>query len=273
MLSMTFFGYAIAHLALWFWGWRAWSRYGRSTALLITLFVNTLLWYDNFRIGIGRFIGEGDLLYYLSLPSFFWHWSFLPLMVIVAGSLARMAGLGWARNKLVMGCFCLVAVALMVLDIPYAISLVFGQFGPLPLVELRPGCILDTLRYTTTVSPAQFCTPDAVAFSNGPAPIPAIAMNFIMVIVGVLLWKKDGWKWLAIGPGLMFFAAGGGPAFGVYALPVANFGEILFTLGVMATCVHYARLQHERGGRPGDAGAGRKPAPAPGYQAAGTGPA
>ena len=263
MLSLTFFGFAIAHLALWFWGWREWSRHGRPTALLITLFVNTLLWYDNFRIGMGRFIGEGDLLYYLSLPSFFWHWTFLPLMVIVAGSIARMAGLEWARNKAVMGAFCLVAVALMILDIPYAISLVFGQFGPLPVVELRPACILDTLRYTTTVSPAQFCSPDAVALSNGPAPIPAIGMNFIMVIIGVFLWVRHGWKWLVIGPGLMFVAAGGAPAFGALALPIANFGEILFTWGVMFTLVHFARLQHERGGQ--GAAVASKPAPAPAY--------
>lgn len=240
MLSMIFLAFAAIHVALLVWGWRQWSPAGRPVALTYALFANTLLWYDNFRIGIGRFIGEGELLYHLSIPAFFWHWTMLPLFVIVAGSVARMAGLEWARSRVVMGLFCLVAVGLFAKDLPYTIGLLFGQVGPIPAVELGTACIEDTLRYSTRASAAQLCSPDAVTFANGPSPLPAIVMNIIMVGVGIALWIRRGWKWLVIGPGLMFVAAGGAPLWGAYALPVANLGEILFTVGVLVTVLHFS---------------------------------
>ncbi len=194
MLSFLFIAYSITHLSLWLWGWREWKRQGKPLALLIALLVNTLLWYDNFRIGLGRFIGPGSLLYAISLPAFVWNWIFLPFMIIAAVLIGRLAGIGWARNKIVLGIFCLVSAAFITLDIPYAISLVFGQSGTLPPMELRLAGILDTIRYTTKLTPDQFLTPDAVAFSNGPAPTTAIVMNLIMLVIGVFLWVKRGWK-------------------------------------------------------------------------------
>jgi hypothetical protein len=240
MLSLTFLLYAAIHLGLLAWGWRAWTPAGRPVALTILLLGNTLLWYDNFRIGVGRFIGEGDLLYAMSVPAFVWHWTFLPLLVIVAGSIARLAGLEWARHRLVMGAFCVAAVGLVLLDLPYSAGLLFGGGGSIPFVELQPACIADTVRYSTKVSAAQLCSADAVPFSNGPGPLPAILMNAIMVAVGVALWIRHGWKWLVILPGLMFIAAGSGPLLGPWGLPVANFGEILFTLGVLLTILRFS---------------------------------
>jgi hypothetical protein len=95
-----------------------------------------------------------------------------------------------------------------------------------------------------------------VEFANGPSPLPAIVMNFVMVGVGIALWVRRGWKWLVIGPGLMFIAAGGAPLWGVYALPVANFGEMLFTIGVLLTILHFSpgtaasRAGLQQGARP-----------------------
>lgn len=254
MLSFAFLVFAVIHVGIWIWTFNAWNRLGRPAALSIVLFCNLLLWYDNFRIGMGRFIGEGDLLYNLSVPAFFWHWTFLPLLVIVAGSIARLADFPWARSKAVMGVFCLTAMGLMLLDLPYAIGLVFGQVGPIAAVELHPGCIADTLRYTTNVPVAQLCSPDGEVITRGPgAAFVAIVMNLIMLVLGVYIWVKTGWKWLALGPGAMFIAAGvGGPL--TYGLPIANFGEILFTLGVVSTCIHFARLKQERSGSAAIAG-------------------
>ena len=240
MLSYTFLLFAAIHVAILVWGWKAWGPAGRPIALTILLLGNTLLWYDNFRIGIGRFVGEGELLYNLAVPALVWHWLISPLFVIVAGSIARLADVAWARNRLVMGLFCLVAVGLIALDFPAAVGLLFGEVGPLPAIELRPGCIADTLRYTTKVSASQLCSPDATVFANGPSPLPSIVLNVIMVSVGVAIWVRHGWKWLVVGPGLMFVAAGSAPLWGAYALPVANFGEILFTLGVQTTILRFS---------------------------------
>lgn len=232
MLSYIFLTYAVIHLALWLWGWKAWAENGRPVALFLVVFGATLLFWDNFRIGSGRFFGQGDLLYNLSVPAFAWHWSMLPLLVIAAGSVARLAGLNWAQNRLVMGAFCLVAVALSAHDIPKIFSM-----------QLYPACLDDTVRYTTRVSPAQLCSPDQVLIAGGAeAALVAIITNVIVLAVGIALWIQRGWKWLALGAAAMFVAAGGF-ARSRYALPIANFGEILITSSFIVTCIHFAQLR------------------------------
>ena len=234
MLSYLFLGYAVIHLALWFWGWKLWSETGRPVSLFLVLFGGTLLFYDNFRIGIGRFIGPGDTLYALTVPAFAWHWAMLPLLIIAAGSVARQADFGWARNKLVMGAFCAVAVALSAMDIPKIFDM-----------DLRVACLADTVRYTTNVSEAQVC-PGGEAYSRGAgAALVAIITNAIVLAVGIVLWVRRKWPWLAAGSGAMFIAAGAF-ARSPWSLPIANFGEICITLGFIVTCVHFARLGQNR---------------------------
>lgn len=231
MLSFLFLGYAVIHLSLWFWGWKRWSECGRPVSLFLVLFGGTLLFYDNFRIGIGRFVGPGELLYALSVPAFAWHWSMLPLLVIAAGSVARLADLAWARNRLVMGAFCALAVALSALDIPKIFDM-----------DLRVACLADTLRYTTNVSPAQVC-PGGEPYSKGAgAAMVAIITNVVVLGVGIALWIRRKWPWLAAGSGAMFIAAGAF-ARSPWSLPIANFGEICITLGFIVTCTHFATLK------------------------------
>ena len=232
MLSLVFLAYAAVHLVVYVWGWRLWAANGRPTALFIVLFGATLLWYDNFRIGVGRFIGPGDTLYRLSVPAFAWHWTLLPLLIIATGSLARLAGLQWARNRWVMACFCILAVALSAMDTPKIFHL-----------QLHTACLADTVRYTTNVAASQLCPGDLVAHTEGPGgALAAIITNFVALGVGLALWAKRRWPWLAFGAGVMFVAAGGF-ARSKWALPVANFGEIFINTSFVITCAHFARLR------------------------------
>jgi hypothetical protein len=237
MLSFIFLGYAVVHIGIWLWGWKLWAETGKPVSLAIVLVGGTLLFYDNFRIGIGRFIGEGELLYNMSVPAFAWHWSLLPLLVIAAGSVARLAGLNWAQNKLVMGAFCVVAVGLSAMDIPKIFAM-----------DLHIACLDDTVRYTTTVKESQLCSPDdEVVPSGADAASVAIITNIIVLAVGIALWISRRWAWLAAGSGAMFVAAG---AFATspYSLPIANLGEICITLGFIVTCAHFARLKQKEAG-------------------------
>jgi len=231
VLSLTFLAFAVVHIAIWVWGWFAWQRGGRPATLGIVLFANALLWFDNFRIGIGRFVGEGELLATLAAAAFVWHWTVLPVFVIVAGMLARRAGLGWAQGRVVMGTFCVVAVGLFVLDVPSTVRLLSGA------VELYPACIGDTLRYTVTVTLDQLCAPGDTVITGPNAFLVPVIMNVIMLGLGIALWFQRRWPWLAAGTGLMFIAAA--PVYGVAGLPVANFGEVLFALSVMVTCLRF----------------------------------
>jgi hypothetical protein len=247
MLSFIFLAFAAIHLGIWLWGWKLWADSGRPVSLFLVLFGGTLLFYDNFRIGIGRFLGPGDLLYAVSVPAFAWHWSMLPLLVIAAGSVARLADLGWARNRFVMGAFCVVAVALSAHDIPWIFAM-----------DLRVACLADTVRYTTNVLPEQLC-PGGEPWSAGiGSPLVAILTNVVVLAVGIALWVRRKWPWLAVGSGAMFIAAGAF-ARSQWSLPIANFGEICITLGFIVTCVHFARLK-AGASRPGPAVAVRQAA-------------
>jgi hypothetical protein len=229
MLSFMFLAFAVVHICIWIWGWRAWAQNGRPRALFLVLFGGTLLFYDNLRIGMGRFIGQGELLEALSKPAFIWHWTMLPLLVIAAGIIARTAGLKWVQSRAVMGTFCVVATALIALDIPKIFNL-----------DLHPTCLADTVRYSTNSPANALCSPDDPVITTGPgAAMVAIITNIIVFAVGIALWVQRGWKWLALGAGAMFVAAG---AFGrsYWSLPISNFGEILITLSLIATSLRFA---------------------------------
>jgi len=245
-MSFAYLLLAAAQLLVWSWGWREWARRGRPTALALVLATATLLWYDNLRIGLGRFLGEGAVLYWLSVPAFLWHWLVLPVFVIAAGSLARAAGLRWAQRRWVMGSFCLVATLLIVRDAPYALGLLLGPVGPLPTVELRLGCILDAVRYTASLSPTFLCSPDDPVVATGPGFVVPVLMNVVVLGVGVALWVQRGWPWLAVGAGAMFVAAAGLPLWGVYGPPLANLGELAFALAFVASAVRFARAPQLR---------------------------
>ncbi len=251
MISILYLFLAVAQLALWAWGWRAWARGGRPrvggprggrpTALLWVLVPTALLWYDNARIGVGRFIGEGEFLYALSVPALAWHWTMLPVFVVAAGVIARAAGLVWARHPIGRAWFLTLAVILFVVDVPYAIGVVFGSVGPFPGVELRLGCIGDAIRYTATLTPAYFCGPEAEVHRIGPGPLVAVVMVVVVLVVGLALWRARRWPWLAVAAGVMFVAAAGGPVWGTYAPPVANVGELVFVAGLLGTAARFGR--------------------------------
>lgn len=241
MISWLYLAYAVVQFGLWSWGWRAWAKHGRPVALALVLVPATGLWYDNLRIGLGRFLGEGDLLHALSVPAFVWHWLMVPVFVIAAGSLARAAGLAWAHPRWAMGAFCVVATALIAVDLPYALGLMLPGVAWLPEVELRLGCLRDAIRYTVTLSETFACTPDAIVGRTGPGPAVAIVMNTIVLGVGVALWRARRWPWLALAATAMFVAAAGLPVWGVDGPPIANLGEIVFVAGLIATGVRFAR--------------------------------
>ena len=229
MLSFAFLLFSAVHLALWIWGWRAWARNGRPRALFLVLFGGTLLFYDNLRIGLGRFIGPGELLEAMTRPAFMWHWTMLPLLIIAAGIIARTAGLGWAQSRFAMGAFCAVASVLIIIDVPKIFDF-----------DLYITCVADTVRYSVNVGPEYLCSPDDPVVTGGPgAALVAILTNIVVLLVGIALWIQRGWKWLALGSGAMFIAAGAF-AQSYWSLPIANFGEILITASLIFSALHFA---------------------------------
>jgi hypothetical protein len=233
MISALYLTLAAAQLALWLWGARVRARQGarrgRSLALLLVLIPAALLWFDNLRIGLGRFIGAGEALYALSVPALVWHWTMLPFFVLAAWAIARDRQLRFAQARALWAIPLGIGAAMLVFEVPYAVRLLSGE------MVLQLGCIGDAIRYTATLSTAYLCNATDTVARMGPGPVVAIVMNVFVLGVGVALWRARGERRLAITSAIMFVAAAAGPAFGAYAAPIANVGELVFVWGLLAT--------------------------------------
>lgn len=182
-------------------------------ALLVLLVVYGLA-YDNFVIGLGATIGEGDLLKALNAPRFWVHALFTPAMMIAAFGALRMTGSNFAQSKIWHTVICALATALIAL-----------------------GSYIDILNLDL------FFNPDGVVarysnefeFMKGP-PIPAVMTILVVIVFGLIMWRNIQWKWLFLGGFLMFIAAP------MASIPIMqNVGEVAFSAGLVTTQIRAAR--------------------------------
>lgn len=181
---------------------------------LFVLIVVYGLAYDNFVIGLGATIGEGELLKILNTPRFWIHALFTPAMMISAFGALRMTGSNFAQSKVWHTVICVLATALISL-----------------------GSYIDILNLDL------FFNPDGVVarysngfeFMKGP-PIPAVLTIIIVVIFGAIMWRNVKWPWLFVGALLMFIAAP------MASIPIMqNIGEVAFSAGLVTTQIRAAR--------------------------------
>ncbi len=221
MLSALFFVFAVVHVIILVWTIRFW-RATRSPTVLMAMMPLLLLWYDCLIIGLGRFIGPGELLEALSLPRFWAHWLLTPMWIIAAGGMLRLAGVGWAKPKWVMAGFCLLAVAMIAMEIPLFWTL-----------ELHPVCFADTVRYAQSVSANALCFEGQEVIRGSGPPPPPIVTNIVLLVAGIAIWIRCRWPWLTLAALVMFVAAAVPPS--IASPAPGNFGEIVLALGILAT--------------------------------------
>jgi hypothetical protein len=170
----------------------------RLRAWAVTVVAGALV-YDNGVIALGRPLGEGDLLEGLNAGRFVGHALFTPLLIIVGAGLVR-AGKGISA-----------AAGLA------AVLVALGVYTDIVRLRLVPERYADTLRYVN----------DNAA---GP-PVPAVVAILVLIGVGVVLWRRDGWPWVFAGAVAMFVAAGAG-----FAVPwLGNLGELVLLTTVVLT--------------------------------------
>ena len=230
MIAIGYAVIAVMCVAVLASAFKLWRTH-RNAITLLMLIPLLFLWLDNFAIATGRLVGEGPLLTGMTYLRFFLHWATLPLLFIVAGALARRAGFTWAQNRYVMALFCITAVVLIAEDVPYIFK-----------VDFYPACYGDTLRYTSNVAATQVCdpaNPPPPGFS--PAPIAAIGVNVVLMIIGFAMWWKDKFPWLALSCVFMFAcaASGANPNF-YWGQILGNLGEPIFNAGLIAAGYKYA---------------------------------
>ena len=232
MFSIGYLLIAVIDFAVLVWAARLCREY-RTNGLIFASLPLTLLWFDNVTIGLGSTLGEGQLLIGLNTVRFLAHYIALPMTFIAIGAMAREAGFGWARSKWVMAGFGLVATYFIAHDLYLFFSASF-----------YPSCFADTLRYTTYIADYTACGSDAdigAGFRIGP--VPAITLTNMLIVFGIYLWFKIGWKWLTIGAiGSMAFFAVPYPLTGGI---VGNLGEPVISIAIIATAAHIAERQRQ----------------------------
>lgn len=193
--------------------WQSVRLYGqrRSSYTLLLIPVLAGLVYDALVIALGRFIGQGGLLSALNLGRFAVHALFTPLLMIFAFGVLRRAGVGWAQGKAAHTAVCIVATLMVLL----------GAYADLLRVDMQPRVVMDTLRYVNEGG------------MKGP-PIASLVTMLFLLVAGVMLWRRTGWPWLALGSLVMFVAAG------------AAMGALFFLGGIGEAVLGFANVATAR---------------------------
>jgi hypothetical protein len=221
---------AIADTVLFAWILRSAWRHG-TPVLWLLAFLIAALPYDTLLVAAGHSIGAGDLLQKLSAPRFMLFDLSIPLTLIVAGALARRAGLAFAQPRWVMMLFCGVASAFILLD----------WQGIIVAPQLFPACWADTLRYTMSVDPTQLCPGRADVPVKAALPPAALLALPMLLVVGALIWWRRAWPWMFAGSVASFALLGlPGSTFG----PIPGFiGDALNMLALAVTATHFVRAR------------------------------
>ena len=185
------------------------SKMKRDNYVLLLLLVLAGLFYDTLVIGIGKFIGEGDLLKTLNAGRFYVHALLTPVMMIFGFGVLRKAGVKWAQGKTAHIVLCVITTLLIGL----------GAYSDILQLDLQTKTVADTLRYVNEGG------------IKGP-PLPAILTIIFLIVAGISLWRNTGWKWLAIGAIIMFVAAGAGMGDMFY---IGNLGEVILGFANVST--------------------------------------
>lgn len=234
MASILFPLYAVAHALLVAWfihSWRASPKPEIRCAAAIALIVSLGLVYDNGLVAIGASIGLGELLQSLSMPRYYMHALFTPMMLFAMLQICAAAGFEFAQKSALRWAAGILAVVL----IPV------GIYEDLVGLKLFPACYEGTVRYASRLYENSLCDAATVfepATSGGP-PIPAITVVFVVLILGGLLAIKRRSPWVFLGGVIMYIGA---------AMPVSKFGpspgngaEVFFSLGFALAIARFAK--------------------------------
>jgi len=234
MFSNLFTSYALIHFAIGTSLVILLIKRGYVPGAIFVAFISFSLTFDNGMIAYGADIGPGELLISLSKPRFYLHAAFTPFLMLVAWLLAERAGLAFTRKRALY--FAIWALVLGMSALGIYVDLAGG-------LELQVACLGDTLRYTASAPPQQFCSPDQVSLPSHGPPIPSIVTVIVSIAIGAALWRSAGWPWLLLSAVFMFAAAGApqanlGPTIG-------NFGEIVLQAGFAASLWRFSATRQE----------------------------
>ena len=196
------------------------KKSGAAVLSNVLILVIVALIYDNGILGIGKWIGKGDLLENLNAARFWMHAIFTPLLILFSLDVLRRAGIEWSKRTAAMllaAAYTLIAFLIELITVVWDLSL---------KAEKNYG----VLSYTSANSP------------HGP-PIMILLVTLALLISSILLWKRTGWYWMFVGVGLMLIGS-------MVNIPVES-GAITnaFELILLTSLVFTKRHQDQAGNR------------------------
>jgi hypothetical protein len=201
MLTLYYIAVATIQIVLFTWMFRLWRKSGTVYPLFPLIIIAGIV-YDNLIIGLGAYIGEGELLKMLNVPRFAIHAFFTPLLMIFGFGVARRCGVGFAQSRNWHMAICIFTTLMVLL----------GIYEELVKMNLVPIAEDGTLRYKTLPS---------------APPIPAIVTIIVAIILGIFVWIKTKKPWYFLGSLGMFIFA---PLVSKFVW-AGNMGEIFMNLG------------------------------------------
>ena len=200
--------YTLAHLVVAGWGLSVW-RLSRRIGTLLIILVGLGVAYDNLILSLGNSLGAGPLLLGLSVPRFVLHQLILPWLIVAAFQQAKVAGQRWANHR---------ASGWIILALTLAV-MIAGILTRLVPLNLEPAVMDGVTRYVAVGT-------------KGPPLVSILSIGFVG-FVGLLLWRRNGWRWEFLAAVLVFIGEGI-PVEWVRRILGSGF-EVLFLIAMLTT--------------------------------------
>ena len=170
-------------MAALIWAFRQWLGQKDNLALLLAMIILFSIVFDAFSNGIGRFMGIGDALETLIRVRMTFFFATMPLLIAIAVLFLGYAGIGWARNKIVIN----TVIGLVAVVGVY-------QFIAYWDMALYPSCVFDVVRYVLEVHTDQACQPkDAGLGEFALSPVVPISAMLMLLTAITLVWITRFW--------------------------------------------------------------------------------
>lgn len=201
--------YSLFYLFLFLWGLKLSINNRQFSLINVLLLVTFGLLYDNCVLAFGSLIGEGNLLKGLNLTRYWIHAIITPTIILFSWSAVRNAGVDWLDSRAGFITSALLTAALIVWE----------------LVSNTVGIVVEPTRKYGVLSyePVQ---------TQGPS-VMVIGVSVILLLAGMILWKKLKWKWMAIG--VIIMSIGSLVSFPVNSEAIVNGFELILIFSLLAT--------------------------------------
>ncbi|MFC4401607.1 hypothetical protein [Gracilibacillus xinjiangensis] len=211
MDTFFYFLFVSAYVILLIWAIQSSSK-SLSYKSFLYLVIAGLI-YDNAVLVSGRFIGVGDLLEILNVARYWVHAIVTPTLVLFCYGVLTSARIKWLEDNKVKWGFFFITLLLIGTEL---------VMEAIPL-KLKPEWENDVLQYVS-------------AASNNHPPYMIIAVTLILLVAGIIVYKKTKWKWMLLGTVLMGLGSTLSPFFKSGAL--TNGFELILIFSLVLTKKH-----------------------------------